>query len=69
MNISVELMQKEYLWDVNLEDGRSFTVEQMQDVSALEFSTEIWDEDGKLLKKSDGLYLSIMQAIEDKNNE
>ena len=69
MNISLELMQKEYLWDLNLEDGRSFTVEQMQDVSALEFSTAIWDEEGNLLKKEDGLYLSIMQAIEDKNNE
>jgi hypothetical protein len=63
-NINAELVQVTSLWDINLEDGRTFTAETSKDMyEGGETSVSIWDDNGKLVKEDSELYSEILAIV------
>lgn len=65
-NLTINLVEKTYLWDITDDSGDTYTAETLHDADTLTFSTSIWDDNGNLLKNSNPIYIRALQAIESK---
>jgi hypothetical protein len=64
--LTINLVEKTYLWDIESESGDTYTAETLHDPETLTFSTSIWNDDGKLLKDSNPIYIQVLEQIESK---
>jgi len=64
MALQVKLVEKNYLWEITDDKGDVYGAEQLHDSNTMTYTTDIWKPDGNLLKESNPLYLSILEAIE-----
>ena len=62
-NMKATLMQTEFLWEVEAEDGTTYGAERIVDAQGSEDSIAVWDEFGDQIYSDNPLYSLIIDSI------